>query len=371
MRRAALTLSILLLTLSLTGCEKKPIIIGFSGNLTGTSSEIAIDSMYGAQMAVSKINQANGIKGRPIELIIEDDGETVKTAREADKKLVEKGACAIIGHNISGVEEESFKGTNQDHIVMISPTISSSDFFGLNDYFYTMVTESTYETQYISQFMEKQNYKKIGYLYQLNNETYSRTFVKNTQAPLLKAGFSTAFMEGYAIADKKDFDKTMSLIRNSGIDALVIAGSAYDVAYYAQEMYKYNCMVPIYTSTWAMSEDLISIAGPAAEGIYSINTYDSHSASQSFRDFENDYVQAYGSSPTFAAVYSYEAVMLLAKAIENSDSTSSEDIKKSLDKISVFTGLQEDIKINEFGDAIRQMHLFQVQNQSFVKVDDE
>jgi len=159
MKRTMLIVSILLLTFSLTGCEKKPIIIGFSGNLTGTSSEIAVDSMYGAQMAVSKINQANGINGHLIEFIIEDDGETVKTAREADKRLVEKGACAIIGHNISGVEEESFKGTNQDHVVMISPTISSPDFFGVNDYFYTMVTESTYETKYISEFMEKQKYK--------------------------------------------------------------------------------------------------------------------------------------------------------------------------------------------------------------------
>ena len=49
--------------------------------------------MYGAQMAVAKINQGKGINGHPIELIIEDDGETAKTAREADKRLVEKGAC--------------------------------------------------------------------------------------------------------------------------------------------------------------------------------------------------------------------------------------------------------------------------------------
>ena len=53
MRRIVLIVSIILLTFTLTGCEKKPIIIGFSGNLTGTSSEIAVDSMYGAQMAVS------------------------------------------------------------------------------------------------------------------------------------------------------------------------------------------------------------------------------------------------------------------------------------------------------------------------------
>lgn len=358
-------------TLLLTGCGKEDITIGFSGNLTGTSSEIAIDAMYGAQLAVSDFNAKDTVHGRHLNLIIEDDGGTADTAVSADERLKEQGACAIIGHIISGVAQESFTNTNADHFVMISPTMSSSTYYGADDYFYALVTESIYQSKYISKFLLHQGYKKIGYLYQLENENYSYAFVTNTNAPLKEEGIEPAFVEAFSSSDADSFSATVNEIKEADLDALVIAGSAYDVAYYAQVMEKNGCLVPVFTSTWAMSDELITIAGPAAEGIYTINTYDSSSATPAFLKFEESYQNTYGRSPTFASVYSYESVMYLADALKISKSFSGDNIKKALDSFSSIEGLQGQITINENGEAVRDMYLFQVQNQAFVRVDAE
>lgn len=364
-----LAFTFLTVTISFSGCAKEDIIIGFSGNLTGTSSEIAIDAMYGAQLAVADLNAAGGIKGHRLKLLIEDDGGTTATAVTADERLKEQGACAIIGHIISGVAQESFNNTNSEHFVMISPTISSSTYYGANDYFYALVTESVYQSRYISQFMMKQKYKNVGYLYQRENENYSKAFVKNTSVPLMEKGISTAFMESFSSSDANSVNATVDMIKNAKLDALVISGSAYDVAYYAQVMEKNDCLVPIFCSTWAMSDELITIAGPAAEGIYTINTYDSSSATPTFLEFEKKYKNTYGRAPTFASVYAYESVLYLAEALKISDNFTGNDIKKALDSFSSIKGLQGKININDNGEAVRDMYLFQVRNQTFVRVD--
>ncbi|MDK2807348.1 MAG: branched-chain amino acid transport system substrate-binding protein [Clostridiales bacterium] len=349
--------------------HRKPILIGYSSNLTGTSSEIAVEGMYGAMMAVQEVNKSGGIKGREIKLIIKDDGNTEKTALEADKELVSQGVKAIIGHSISGVFGLSFSYINSIGMVMVSPSISSSDFAHQNDYFYTMVPISEYQSERISQALTDYHYKKTGYLYQKENERYSKGFVEDTAKYLKKQNLNPTFMEYYSQKDEDSFQKAANLIVNSEIDSLVISGPAYDVARFAQILYSKHIKLPIFTSTWSMSTELLSIAGPAAEGIFTINSYDSASDTSDYKEFYRKYKELYNEEPTFSSVYSYEGCMLLLKALKESAGFDGVDIKAAIESNSSFVGLQGDVSLDENGDAHRNMYLFEVVNGEFERVD--
>ena len=66
--------AVLQLLFALYACApQEPIRIGFLGALSGRVTDLGISGLYGARLAVEQRNAADGIRGRAIELHIEDD----------------------------------------------------------------------------------------------------------------------------------------------------------------------------------------------------------------------------------------------------------------------------------------------------------
>lgn len=81
--------------------EGAPLKVGFAADLTGPCAALAEDGLNGAKIATAQINEAGGILGRPVELIIRDTqtkpDEGAKVAREliTDEKIdVLTGVCS-------------------------------------------------------------------------------------------------------------------------------------------------------------------------------------------------------------------------------------------------------------------------------------
>jgi ABC-type branched-subunit amino acid transport system substrate-binding protein len=67
---------------------KVGMVLPLSGPLAGTGNDIA----QGARAAVDAFNQAGGLKGQKIELLIEDDRFDAKLSEELARDLIEKKA---------------------------------------------------------------------------------------------------------------------------------------------------------------------------------------------------------------------------------------------------------------------------------------
>ncbi len=79
-----------------------PIKLGLLAPLTGLVGLYGPEISWAAQIAVKEVNDAGGINGRPLALVIEDDGSIPETAVPAAHKLVHKHGCsAIIGNLLS------------------------------------------------------------------------------------------------------------------------------------------------------------------------------------------------------------------------------------------------------------------------------
>lgn len=67
-----------------------PLRIGMIDPLTGAYAAPARNEVMGAQLAVSRLNAAGGVLGRPIELLVEDSANDVGTGVQKARKLVER-----------------------------------------------------------------------------------------------------------------------------------------------------------------------------------------------------------------------------------------------------------------------------------------
>lgn len=368
MKKTMVYLSIILVFLCLTGCTQKEILIGFSGNLTGSGSEIAVSALYGVEMAVREVNEAGGVNGRKIKLMIEDDENDVLKAQVADETLIKEGAVAIIGHTLSSMGEMSIPNINRKGVVMVSPSISSTQYIDSDDYFYSVTPNSNIEAARLAEAISQRGYTSVGLLYQEENKTYSHTFISEVSSQYKQQG-SVVFEQAFSTSDKSSYAAMSELVAKEEIDALVIAGNMHDVAQIAQQLYILDAKLAIFMPAWGMGQALLDEGGPTVEGAYAVNAYDVDDPTPAFTEFKAQYTKKFGTQPPFSAVYGYEAAMLLFEAIEGSDSLESQDIKASLDSITTIQGLQGEFSMDSEGDVLRDIHLYQIIDGAFIRLD--
>jgi len=80
----------------------KSIRLGLMPPLSGLVGLYGQEIVTAARIACEEINQLGGVLGRPLELIVEDDGSLPDTALQAAKKLLDEHGCvALIGNLLS------------------------------------------------------------------------------------------------------------------------------------------------------------------------------------------------------------------------------------------------------------------------------
>jgi diguanylate cyclase (GGDEF)-like protein/PAS domain S-box-containing protein len=79
-----------------------PIRLGLMPPLSGLVEMYGQEIVWAASIACVEINEQGGLLGRPVELIVEDDGSMPQTAVPAARRLIEQHKCsAIIGNLLS------------------------------------------------------------------------------------------------------------------------------------------------------------------------------------------------------------------------------------------------------------------------------
>ncbi|UWG98576.1 ABC transporter substrate-binding protein [Dehalobacter sp. DCM] len=354
-------------SLLMEGCiGKKPILIGFSAQLTGRQSELGVQERNGVQLAVETINAKGGVAGHKIDLIVRDDFGIPEKAKEADQELIKAGVLAIIGHATTAQTVAGLEVTNPANVIMLSPTVSSPKLSGLDDYFFRVYPSFKNSAQAFAQYTcQRDGITKLAVIYDLDNAAYAKTY-------------STAFVEKYqAIGGKitkelsfsstaqPDFAPLLLKLRESKADGLLIIASDIDTALIAQRARLMDWKAPLYTSAWAQTETLIINGGQAVEGLKLEQSYAMSSQSPALLDFQSRYQARFGKAPSFGAVFSYEAALALAAALEKTGGKA-KGLRQALTEIRNFQGLMDTFSFDQYGDVARPFYLSTIRDGKFI-----
>jgi branched-chain amino acid transport system substrate-binding protein len=349
-------LAVIVLAIASVGCEKKrpPIKVGFVGPLTGRLSDLGINGRNGAILAVEERNESGGINGRPVELISKDDQNNSEVALKVDKDLIEEGVVAIIGHITSSMSMKAVPFINEKKVVMISPTTSTDQLSGMDDYFFRLTPSNKTQADHLAGHAYNQmGLNSVAIVYELSNRAFSETLFRAFRARFEEMGGTIVSTESFTSGKDVRFpDLAKKLVVNHPEGIFIIAGSI-DAAMLCQHIRMTGSQVPILSSAWAMTEDFIRQGGPAVEGstIFSVG-YNNASQNKRFLEFKEKYQKRFGNAPNFSAGLAYEACLLLFMALSGNDNP--QELKSNLLKQGILHGLQGDIRMDPFGDPIRK-----------------
>lgn len=110
--------------------------VGVSCPLTGNYATTGIRIQQALNIAVKEVNDAGGILGRQVEIVINDDQGDATYAVNVANKLVSEGVCAILGTNLTGTTKACMPIWEKAGIPYISSGSSPALIVEGNKYFF-------------------------------------------------------------------------------------------------------------------------------------------------------------------------------------------------------------------------------------------
>ncbi len=365
---------LMLLLLLASGCTaRRPILVGFVGEITGHSADLGVQGRNGVLLAVEQINARGGIAGHPIELLIRDNRGTSEGTRAAVREMIDAGVVAIIGPMTSTQSEVAIPLAGEAGMVLISPTAASPDLSGRDDCFLRLNQPSSAEARLLARRIYQQlGLASMAIIYDVDNLSYTHTFWTVFSDAYRSQGGRITDVVGFSSTASPDFVPLLAGLRVQNPEGLLIIASALDTALIAQRARIIKWTLPIFGSYWAYTETLLQNGGRAVEGIEIVVGFDMDSRSPAYLDFRARYQERLGTIPTFAAAHSYETMSVLAVALEKVGNGGAwsrarrEQLRQVLLETRDFPGLTGLISLDEYGDTTRTQFLVTVRDGQFV-----
>lgn len=349
--------------------NNKPIIIGFAAQLTGRQAELGVQERNGVQLAVEKINASGGIAGRKVELIIRDDLGKPEKAQIVDDELIKDGAIAIIGHSTSAQTLAGLKVTNPAKLVMIGPTVSTPELSGVDDYFFRVYPSFKDSSQAFAKYVyQRSGITRMAVIYDIDNFAYCKTYSTVFAEKFHSLGGNITGEVSFSSVTQPDFSPLLLKLREAKADGLLIIASDMDTALIAQRTRLMGWQIPLFTSSWAPTENLIDNGGQAVEEMKFEQAYALTSQLPNFEDFKARYQARFGNAPSFGSALAYDSAMVLSAALEKT-AGKPEGLKQALAEIRDFPGLMGTFSFDRFGDVKRPFYLSTIRNGKFVNID--
>jgi branched-chain amino acid transport system substrate-binding protein len=347
----------------------EPIRVGFVAGTSGRVADLGLSGRDAVQLAVEQCNQAGGIGGRPVQLLVKDDQQDSDIARQVVRELIRDGAVAIIGPMTSDMALAVTPVLNEARILGMSPTVTTQELSGRDDFFFRVsATTGEYATRSARYHAKTGDMRRVAAAYDLSNRSYCENWLENFRATFTAQGGEIAAVVGFDADQGRTFlDMARELLAASPDGVLIIANSM-DAALICQQIRKLDTAIRITLADWGATERLLELGGNAVEGVTVIQVFDRSSTAPAYQAFRKAYVARYQREPGFPGVYACDAMRVILDALRAQ--RDGQDLKATILALRRFKGLQGDFSFDEFGDVRRSnASISIVRNQRFVVVE--
>src|SRR5882724_11475465 len=119
------------------GGNSKEIVVGEYGSLTGNTATFGQSTKNGSEMAFAEINQAGGLLGKQVKLIVEDDQSKPEEAATAVTKLINQNSVqAVLGEVASSRSLAAAPICQGAKVPMITPSSTNPKVTQVGDYIF-------------------------------------------------------------------------------------------------------------------------------------------------------------------------------------------------------------------------------------------
>jgi branched-chain amino acid transport system substrate-binding protein len=377
MRKAWLIVIVIIIVVSVIwliwgrqNIEPSKIKIGVVLPLTGSASVWGENAKMGMEIALEEINSQGGIKGKKIELIFEDSQSDPAKAVAALQKLISiEKVPAVIGDIASSCVLAMAPIAEKAKVVLLSPGASNPDISKAGEYIFRNWQSDALEGEIDAKFAFKYlGYKRAAILY-----------VNNAYGSGLKKVFEYSFNKlGGQILTSQSFDQGETDMRTQlnkiilvNPDVIYMPGYPTEMAIVLKQA-KEMGIKKQFLSTQAFDDPkILELAKDAAEGVIFSVPKPPDPSDPVVRNFRNKYKARFKREPGVCSDTGYDAVKIIAWAMERVKRITGPAIQHQLLKLKNFPGAAGVTTFDQNGDVIKEFIFKKVKNQKFIPLEVE
>lgn len=337
----------------------EPIKIGIIGHFSGDYAAYGIPMKNAVILAVEEVNNAGGINGKQIELVVEDDtGDSVKASFGINKLINVDGVDYVISAQGSGATSAITPIAESNGAILMITLGSSPGLTSEKDYVFRSVPSDVYQaSEMVSYLNGNLKPEKIAGLYV--NDPYGMG-IKD----IVESDVNGEILVGelYDVGSV-DFRVQLTKIKQSNPDVLIIVGRSNNYPSLLKQIKELGISATLLASTEFYDQSVLDKIGvDNVEGIYTLTPKDP----QDYVNFKSNYVNSFGEEPSAYSMYAYDGTMSL---IESIDAVGDDVDKVRDDLFSVaFNGASGRVGFDDEGDRTGANYaVYKVINGQFVK----
>ncbi|MBE3585491.1 ABC transporter substrate-binding protein [Desulfofundulus thermocisternus] len=351
------------------GAQGDTIKIGFMGALTGNEASYGIETLKGMKMAAEDLNKAGGVLGKKIEIVESDHGSKQTEAASVVQKMISKDrVVAIVGDPTTGKTKLAAPICQQNKVVLLSAGAVGPGVVEFGDYIFRDTLLDAVAAPAVTKYLVNElGWKKVAIVTSTNND-YSVGLTKIFEEAL--AANNAQIVDRESIQDgDQDFSAQVTRIKQAKPDGIIFTGYYTEGGLFMKEVRKQGLDLKMAGGDGLLSPVLWKLGGDAVEGsmVYTGFAADPENAAPQTKEFIKKYQAANDNKlPDMFSAQGYDAVMLLAKAMKEANSTDPSKFKDALAKTKDYPGVSGTLTFLPNREPVKSpVYLLEVKNQQF------
>jgi branched-chain amino acid transport system substrate-binding protein len=323
------------------------IAIAVAGPMTGPVASIGDQMKRGAEAAAAAINDAGGVNGRKIKIVVEDDACDPKQAVTVANLVVGQQIKFVDGHACSGSSIPASEVYAENNVLMMSPASSNP-----------VLTEKGRPTimrlyprddaqgAFIGPWIaQKYKGKKIAILH--DKSPYGKGLATVVKDSLNAAGGKEVLFEGINPGEK-DYSAIVTKLKNAGAEFVYFGGYHPEAGLILRQAADQGYKPQLMTGDSIATSEFWQISGPAGEGTLFTFPTDPRRSPNAAKALEQ--FKAQGFDPEGFTLFSYSVVQAIADGIKKAGSDDPKAVAKALESGDPAPTVMGDVRFDAKGD---------------------
>ncbi|MGA8906654.1 MAG: ABC transporter substrate-binding protein, partial [Acidobacteriaceae bacterium] len=309
------------------------VLIGFIGPVAKQADQVfGLRMLHGAQMAIDEANARGGYGGKPFRLMVHDDynnwqrGSEYGPERPTDPAIWGSAADEAVKMAYDEKDWAIFGSINSESTHIILRVALRAEIPVVNSASTDPTIPETYIPWYFTDIQDDRvqcytlarriftelGLKRVALL--RVNDRYGRLGVIKFRDAARRLGHPVVIEQKFLPGDT-DFRRSLRIIQESRADAIVVWGDEDDAAGILQQMRELGMKQRVFGSYRTLGNELLTQAGPAAEGFEAVYPYDPTRTDPKWTGFEQRFEAQFNEKPEPFAALAYDAMNALLESI--------------------------------------------------------
>lgn len=331
-RASSLAIYCIFFMMNMAGCSsysraEESIDIAAIYALTGVAAENNASSLLGVRLAVEEINRKGGVLNKPVKLLVFDNGSTPIGSATAAERADRANVVAILGSAWSSHSLAVAKVAQERSIPMITNYSTSPTVTAVGNYIFMVCFTDDLQGNAMAKFARTDLKAETASVFINLNSDFSLGFAQIFQERFERFGGKVLLELEYK-SKQQDFSQLVQQVKAANTDIVFLSGhdESGGIARQLQEAGVRS--IPIGGDGWTEPSFLNAGGNTLKRGYYCTHWSEDYDSDKS-----RAFVQRYGERESFGAgaALGYDAVLLLADAIQRAGSLDRSRIRTALE----------------------------------------